>query len=69
MTTNMGKFDRGLRIAVALLLLVLAFGTGFAAAGVLHWLFILIAVVFVLTALVGYCPLYSVFGIKTCRTN
>lgn len=67
MKTNMGKIDRGLRIVAAIVMLVLAFGTGFAAAGVLHWLFIAVAAVFVLTSLVGSCPLYAVFGIKTCR--
>ncbi len=68
MTTNMGKLDRGLRIVIAIGLLALAFGTGFAAAGVLHWLFIAVATVFVLTSLVGNCPLYSLIGIKTSRT-
>jgi len=60
--------DRGLRLAVALVLLVLAFTTQFAAAGLLHWAFIAIAAVFILTSVVGNCPLYSIVGIKTCRT-
>lgn len=69
MTTNMGKVDRGLRLAVAAILLVLAFGTGVASSGVLFWLAIAVAAVFALTALVGNCPLYSIIGIKTCRTS
>jgi hypothetical protein len=69
MTTNMGKIDRGIRIAVAVVLLGLAFGTGFAATGVLHWLLIAIAAVFLLTSVLGNCPLYSLIGIKTCRMN
>ena len=68
MTKNMGTLDRGLRIAAALILLYLAFGTAFAAAGILHWLFIAVAAVVLLTSAVGICPLYSVIGIKTCRT-
>ena len=68
MTKNMGTLDRGLRIAAALIMLYLAFGTAFAAAGILHWLFIAVAAVFLLTSAVGNCPLYSVIGIKTCRT-
>lgn len=68
MTKNMGSLDRGVRIAVAILLLVLAYGTGFAASGILHWLFIAVAVVFLITAVVGNCPLYSIVGIKTCRS-
>lgn len=67
MTRNMGAIDRGIRIAAAVLLLWVAFGTGFAAAGVLHWLLIAIAAVLLITSIIGNCPLYSVIGIKTCR--
>ena len=68
MIKNMGSIDRGVRIAVAVVLLLLAFTTEFAATGVLFWLFIAVAAVFLLTSVVGTCPLYSIIGIKTCRT-
>lgn len=68
MTKNMSTLDRGLRLVVAAILVWVAFGTGFAAAGVLHWLALAVAAIFALTALVGNCPLYSIVGIKTCRT-
>jgi hypothetical protein len=68
MRTNMGTFDRGLRLVVAVALVYAAFGTATAAAGVLHWAALAVAAVFALTALVGTCPLYSILGIKTCRT-
>ncbi len=68
MTKNMGNPDRALRIILAAVLLYVAFGTGFAATGVLHWLAILVAVVFGVTALAGSCPLYTIFGLKTCKT-
>lgn len=67
MTTNMGKFDRGGRLVIAVLLLALALGTNMLG-GVLFWIALVVAAVFTLTALVGNCPLYSVLGIKTCRT-
>jgi len=67
MTTNMGKFDRGGRLVITALLLVLAFGTNVLGAGILFWLALAVAGVFALTALVGNCPLYSVIGLKTCR--
>lgn len=67
MRTNMGTIDRGLRLVVAAVLLYAAFGTAFAATGVLHWAAIAVAVVFALTSLVGNCPLYSMLGIRTCR--
>lgn len=69
MTTNMGKFDRGGRLVIAALLLFLAFGTNVLGSGFLFWLALIVAAVFTLTATVGNCPLYSILGIKTCRTN
>ncbi|MEM1428828.1 MAG: DUF2892 domain-containing protein [Pseudomonadota bacterium] len=67
MTTNMGRLDRGGRLAIAAILLVLAFGTNVLGAGVLFWLALMVAAIFALTALVGNCPLYSIVGIKTCQ--
>ncbi|MDP5220358.1 DUF2892 domain-containing protein [Ruegeria sp. 2205SS24-7] len=67
MTNNMGKLDRGVRLAAAALLIFAAFGTKVAAAGVLFWLLLAVAAIFAASALVGNCPLYSLFGLKTCR--
>ena len=67
MTTNMGYFDRGARLAIAAILLVRGFGTNALGAGVLFWLALVVAGVFALTALLGNCPLYSIVGLKTCR--
>ena len=67
MTTNMGYFDRGARLAIAAILLVLGFGANALGAGVLFWLALVVAGVFALTALLGNCPLYSIVGLKTCR--
>lgn len=65
MTTNMGKFDRGGRLAIAALLLILAFsGT---LSGAWFWIALIVAGVFTLTSFVGNCPLYSVIGLKTCN--
>ena len=61
--TNVGSADRILRIVVGLGLLVWFFvdqGTGF-------WHYAkLIGIVPLLTAAMGSCPLYSVFGLSTC---
>ncbi len=65
----MGTIDRGLRLVVAAALLYAAFGGATVlAAGILHWVVIAVAVVFILTSFVGICPLYSILGIKTCRS-
>lgn len=69
MTRNMGTLDRAARLVLAAILLWIAFGTAFAASGALHWLAILVAIVFAGTALIGNCPAYSIVGIKTCKTS
>jgi hypothetical protein len=60
-TTNVGTIDRALRIVAGLALIALAF-TG--TIGVWGY----IGVVPLATALLGWCPAYSLLGIKTCKT-
>lgn len=67
MTTNMGKIDRGLRLAIAAALVFAALGTSALGSGLLLWIALIVAAVFTLTAFVGNCPLYSVIGLKTCE--
>ena len=58
MTKNVGPFDQWLRAAVGFILLVLA-----ATDTIGPWGYI--GVVPLLTAMVGYCPLYHALGIRT----
>ena len=63
MKTNMGSVDRIIRIILAVVIAVLYFtkqitGTGAIILGVL-------AIIFVLTSLIGVCPLYMPFKIST----
>ncbi len=67
MTTNMGTIDRGLRLAIAAVLIFVALGTTMLGSGVMFWLALIVAGVFAVTALVSNCPLYSVIGLKTCK--
>jgi hypothetical protein len=60
-TTNVGTIDRALRIVAGLALIALA-ATG--TIGVWGY----IGVVPLATALIGWCPAYSLLGIKTCKT-
>lgn len=65
MTTNMGTIDRVLRVVIGLALLwyaLLAAPSGYNWIG---W----IGIVPLLTALAGFCPLYSLIGISTCSTK
>jgi len=64
MQVNSGTIDRVLRVVVGLVLI--AFALGFiGGGGAYHWLG-WIGVVPLLTGAVGYCPLYSMLGIRTC---
>ena len=67
MKKNMGTIDRVLRTLIAIVALYLYF-TG-AVSATLGLVFIAIAAVFLLTSLVSFCPLYTLFGIKTCAVN
>jgi len=62
MKTNEGTLDRSVRIIAGLVLIALA-ATG--AVGVWGW----IGVVPLVTGVLGWCPLYTVLGINTCRTK
>ncbi|MES2228695.1 MAG: DUF2892 domain-containing protein [Pseudomonadota bacterium] len=55
---NIGKLDRGLRIAAGLVLIGLA-----ASGAVGAWGYV--GVVPLLTGLVGWCPLYRLLGVQT----
>jgi|FaiFalFF_MnMetaG_3_1042247.scaffolds.fasta_scaffold22183_1 hypothetical protein len=59
---NVGTWDRAARVVLALVLAYLATRTG----GGWAWVAGLAALVAALTAVVGYCPLYALLGIRTC---
>ena len=67
MKKNMGSIDRGIRIALALLFVLLYFTN--VVTGTIGLVFLLLAVVFALTSAMSFCPLYLPFGLKTCRTK
>lgn len=62
MTRNEGTIDRVARVALGVVLLVLALRG-------LYTPWTWIGVVPLLTGLVGMCPLYSVLGMSTCKVR
>lgn len=60
--TNEGTIDRALRVIVGAAL-ILGY---FLNPGTYAWLY-LIGIIPLVTGLVGWCPLYRVFGISTCK--
>ncbi len=62
MKTNVGGNDKILRIAAGVILI----GLGLAGIGA-PWTYI--GIVPLATGLIGWCPLYPVFGISTCKKD
>jgi fatty acid desaturase len=63
MTPNVGGFDRIARIVVGLALIAFAV----LAPATISWKWVgYIGVVPLLTALVGFCPAYTLLGLNTC---
>lgn len=67
MKKNMGNADRIIRIIIAFIIGGL-YWKG-VISGTLGAVFIVLAGVFVLTSLVSFCPLYTIFGLKTCKVK
>ena len=63
MKVNMGVVDRAIRIVIALSIAVLYF-TG-RISGTLAVVLGVIAILFLLTGLMGWCPAYLPFGLST----
>lgn len=64
----MGKMDRSIRVAIGLVILGLYFFTGILS-GTIGTILLVVAAIFILTSLVSFCPLYSIFGMNTCKTT
>ncbi|WP_129674545.1 DUF2892 domain-containing protein [Candidatus Chloroploca sp. Khr17] len=63
MQQNMGTIDRGIRVALAVVV-----GLLIVTGQISGWLAIILgilAVVFVATSVISFCPLYLPFGIRT----
>lgn len=70
MKPNENGVDRALRLALGVVLLIVAFmmldaGTG-AITGIIA---AIIGAVLLITGLVGFCPAYRLVGISTCKTK
>jgi len=63
----MGGADRSIRILLAAVLAYLYFSG--IVPGTWGLVLVILGGVFVLTSLVGFCPLYAAVGINTCATK
>jgi hypothetical protein len=63
MKKNMGTVDKVIRVLVAVIILVLYFTH--VVSGTLAVILLILTGVFVVTSLLGFCPLYLLFGLST----
>jgi len=70
MNKNVGMIDRVARLLIAAALVWWALISGSAAAtGLLFWAALVVATVMAVTALLSRCPMYRLFGLRTCRAS
>ena len=70
MTTNVGTVDRVFRLLLGIILLAAPFASGFAvfASSTATIISVIAGVVMIGTSAMKFCPLYRIFGIRTCKT-
>ncbi len=63
MKTNMGKLDKTLRVMAAVTIFILFFEK--IISGTVAIVLLVVAGIFLLTSLVGFCPIYKILGISS----
>jgi len=67
MKNNMGTADKVIRILLAALFSYLYFTK--TVEGTAATVLLVLGGVFLLTSVISFCPLYTLFGISTCKTK
>ena len=65
MKKNMGSYDKLIRLVVAIVLIILYYKGAFGST--LGIVVLVVAFVLTLTSLMSFCPLYTLFGLNTCK--
>ena len=65
MKKNMGNIDRVIRIIIVAIIAML-YWKGIIG-GTLAYTLIAVAVIFLITSFISFCPLYSIVGLNTCK--
>ena len=73
MIKNVGSTDRLVRLIAGVILLIIAVpslaGMAFIGLGGWAWLIGLVGLVLVATALMNFCPAYTLIGVNTCKID
>ena len=67
MKKNMGSIDKIIRRVIAAVIAALSVTN--VLTGTVEIVLLIVAVILALTTLIGFCGLYSLFGINTCKVK
>ena len=65
MKKNMGNLDKGVRIIVAIAIALLYYFDMIT--GTLAYVLMAVAIIFLITSVINFCPLYTLIGINSCK--
>ncbi|SHH31885.1 Protein of unknown function [Winogradskyella jejuensis] len=65
MKKNMNNIDKTIRILIAVAVALLYYFN--VIEGTLAYVLMGVAIVFLITSLISFCPLYKILGISTCK--
>lgn len=61
----MGTSDKGIRIVIAIAIALLYYFDMIS--GTLAYILMAVAIIFLVTSFINFCPLYTLLGINTCK--
>lgn len=64
---NVGNADKFVRILIAIAIIILYYTN--VIEGMLAIILMAVGIVLLITVLLNFCPLYTIFGIKTCKVD
>lgn len=67
MKKNMGNADKAVRVILALGIALMYYFN--VIEGTLAYVLMAFAIIFLITSFINFCPLYTVFGINTCKVK
>lgn len=67
MKKNMGNLDKGIRLVIVITIALLYFNN--IIEGTLGLVLLALAAISLITTFIGFCPLYTLLGINTCKTK
>jgi len=65
MKKNMGAADKGIRIVLGIAIALLYYFN--IISGTVALVLMVLALIFLITSLINFCPLYTIFKINTCK--